>query len=312
MAWIKGTMASARVKTSLGLDFSPRGDNTGVDDPDATKADIVFHSGATLGNNPGTSGEWEKGIFVQDTLSEGTLSGSEYKGKYGSVFTIAGNTTSTRDGHTNGAALRVDFSREAAYAHSGGSEDVAARINATNWAVCTGMRALNIVATNRTATAAKLQGVLITAHQRNSGGFTTGIYGARIVTKNQSPSVATGYQHALEVADESDGVQPALNSIVWIEKQSNSYTAATRAGIEIVNNCNTTYAQVITHGIYFKCGASGSNITNAFGFDSNDGTDGFTAVTNKTHQGTVDGYITIRDVETGASLYILCWDSVPN
>lgn len=301
MAFIKGTMLTQRVRTKLGLDFSSRGSGG---------ADIIFHSGAYIGNNPGTTGEWEKGIYAADTLSEGTSSGGEYKGKYASVFTIAGNTTSTRDGHTNGAALRVDFTREAAYTHAGGSEDIAARINATNYAAeaSGGMRALNIVATNRTGIAAKLQGMLITAHQRNSGGFTTGIYGARIVSKNQSPSTATGYQHALEVADESDGVQPALNSIVWIEKQSNSYTAATRAGIEIVNNCNTTYAQVITNGIYFKCGATNSNITNAFGFDSTDGTDGATA-----YAGTITGsgnMIRITVNVGGTTYYVLGHASV--
>ena len=257
-----------RSRKNEGLDFSLCGRNG---------REITFHGGTFLGNNPGTTGEWEKGIIVEGTLDQGTYT-TEYKGKYASIFTVSSNTTSVRDGHTNGASMRVDFTREAAYTHTGGSEDIAVKINATNYAALTsgGIRALNITATNRTGAVAKVQGMLITAHQRNSGGFTTGIYGARIVTKNQSPSVATGYQHALEVADESDGVQPALNSIVWIEKQSNSYTAATRAAIEIVNNCNTTYAQVITHGIYFKCGATNSNITYALGFDSTDGTDGAT------------------------------------
>jgi len=304
MALLKGSMVGGRIMAQYGIDFSRFGSAGG---------DIKFHSGATLGNNPGTSGEWEKGIYLSDTLTEGTYT-TEYKGKYASVFTIAGNTTSTRDGHTNGAALRVDFTREAAYTHAGGSEDIAVRINATNYAAeaSGGMRAFNIVATNRTGIAAKLQGMLVTAHQRNSGGFTTGIYGARIVSKNQSPSTATGYQHALEVADESDGVQPALNSIVWIEKQSNSYTAATRAAIEIVNNCNTTYAAVITYGIYFKCGATNSNITNVFGFDSSDGTDGFTAIADGTQAGNVNGYLTIYDAQTGQSLYLPCYDAVPS
>jgi hypothetical protein len=175
------------------------------------------------------------------------------------------------------------------------------------------MRALNITATNRTATAGVVQGMLVTAHQRDSGGFTTGIYGARIVSKNQSPSVATGYQHALEVADESDGVQPALNSIVWIEKQSNSYTAATRAGVEIVNNCLTAQAKVITNGIYFKCGASGSNITNAFGFDSTDGTDsaGYNASFSTPSSFAVpDGYITV--VIGTTTQYIYTYTTIPS
>ena len=291
-------------RTNEGIDFSLCGRNG---------RELVFHGGTYFGNNPGTTGEWEKGLIVEGTLDEGTYT-TEYKGKYGSVFTIAANTTSTRDGHTNGAALRVYFTRSAGYNHTGGSEDIGTRLDATNYCTLTsgGIRAVNITSTNRTGTVAKVQGMLVTAHQRNTGGFTTGIYGARIVSKNQSPSVATGYQHALEVADESDGVQPALNSIVWIEKQSNSYTAATRAAVEIVNNCNTTYAQVITYGIYFKCGATNSNITNAFGFDSSDGTDGFTAIADGDLKGKVNGYIRVYDAQTGQTLYINCYDTVPS
>jgi hypothetical protein len=267
---IRGRLTAGRIEVDHGLDLTRAESLTGLTSMNVIK----FASGCYIGSNY-TTGEWSKGIKIKDTLTEGTYT-TEYKGKYASVVTIEANTTSTRDGHTNGAALRVEFAREAGYNHTGGSEDIAARINATNYCTLTsgGIRALNIISTNRTGTVAKVQGMLVTAHQRNSGGFTTGLYGARIVSKNQSPSVATGYQHALEVADESDGVQPALNSIVWIEKQSNSYTAATRAGVEIVNNCNTTYAQVITHGVYFKSGATNSNITYAFGFDSADYTDG--------------------------------------
>jgi hypothetical protein len=307
MSWLKGPLIGNRVRVYHGLDFNGC-------DFDGDYLEMKFRSGALMGSNPGTTGEWEKGILLTETLDEGTLSGGEYKGKYASALTIQAATTNEHDGHTNGAALRVDFYRTAGYDHTGGSEDIAARINATNYSALEsgGIRALNIVSTNRTGIAAKVQGVLITAHQRNSGGFTTGIYGARIVSKNQSPSVATGYQHALEVADESDGVQPALNSILWIEKQSNSYTAATRAGIEIVNNCNTSYAQVITHAIYLKCGASGSNITNVIGFDSNDGTDGFTKLTGTPSQGgNIIGYMKFYNAADGATLYVPCYSQAP-
>jgi hypothetical protein len=269
---------------------------------------IKFKSGCTMGTNY-TTGEWEKGIYIVDTLSEGTLT-SEYKGKYASVVTIAANTTSTRDGHTNGAALRVDFTREAGYNHTGGSEDIAVKINATNFCTLTsgGIRGLTIESTNRTGICASVQGMLVTAHQRTTGGFTAGLYGARIVSKDRSPSVATGYVHALIAADESDGVMPSENSIVWIEKQSNSNTTASKAGLEIVNNCLTSLAKVITNGIYFKCGASGSNITNAFGFDSIDGTDGATL-----YAGTITGSGNMIRITTnvgGTTYYVLGYATV--
>ena len=123
MSWLKGPLTGNRVKVYHGLDFN------GCDFA-SDYLEVKFRSGALLGSNPGVSGEWEKGILVQETLSEGTYT-SEYKGKYASAFTIEANTTSERDGHTNGAALRVDFTREAGYDHTGGSEDIAARINAT-------------------------------------------------------------------------------------------------------------------------------------------------------------------------------------
>jgi hypothetical protein len=269
---IRGRLTAGRIEIDHGLDLTRAESLTGLTSMNVIK----FASGCYIGSNY-TTGEWSKGIKIKDTLSEGTLSGSEYKGKYASVVTIEGNTTSTRDGHTQGAALRVDFTRETAYTHTGGSEDIAVRFNATNYATLTsgGIRAVNIETINRTGIVASVQGMLVTAHQRTTGGFTTGLYGARIVSKDRSPSVATGYVHALIAADESDGVMPSENSIVLIQKHSNSYTAATKAGIEIVNEANTTYAQVITNGIYFKCGATNSNITNALGFDSVDYTDGF-------------------------------------
>lgn len=271
MPMIRGRLTAGRIEIDHGLDLTRAETLTGLTSQNAIK----FKSGCYIGSNY-TTGEWEKGIKITDILTEGTYT-TEYKGKYASVVTISATTTSTRDGHTQGAALRVDFTREAGYNHTGGSEDIGARFNATNYCTLTsgGIRAVNIETINRTGIVASVQGMLVTAHQRNTGGFTTGLYGARIVSKDRSPSVATGYVHALIAADESDGVMPSENSIIWVEKQSNSYTAATKAGLEIVNNCNTTYAQVITNGIYFKCGATNSNITNAFGFDSVDYTDGF-------------------------------------
>ena len=117
--------------------------------------------------------------------------------------------------------------------------------------------------------------------------------------------------HALEVADESDGVVCSENSILFVEKQSNSYQANTKAGIEIVNNSLTTYAKDITYAIYLKSGASGADFTYVFGFDSADGTDGFTAVSSASQGGNIDGYITIYDVATGQALYIGCYDAAP-
>lgn len=304
MSWLKGPLSGNRVLVHNGLDFNGC-------DFSADYLEMKFRSGALMGSNPGTTGEWEKGILVQETLDAGTYT-SEWKGKYASAFTIDVETNNTYDGHTNGGALRVDFVRPVGYDHEGGSEDQAVKINATNYSTISGgIRGLTIESTNRTGVSSKVQGMLVTAHQRNTGSFTDGLYGARIVSKNRQPSGGTGYQHALEVADESDGVQPALNSILWIEKQSNSYTLATRAGIEIVNNCNTTYAQVITYGLYLKCGATNSNITNVLGFDSNDGTDGFTAIADGTQGGNVNGYIKVYDAQTAQTLYIPCYDAVP-
>jgi len=305
---LRGRLSGGRVQLDHGIDFTLAEAKTGL----SSKNVLMFKSGTYIGTNY-TTGEWEKGIKITGILSEGTLSGGEYKGKYGRVVEIVATTTSTRDGHTQGAALKVSFTREAGYNHTGGSEDIAARIDATNYCTLTsgGIRALNIETVNRTGTVASVQGMLVTAHQRNTGGFTTGLYGARIVSKNRAPSVATGYVHALIAADESDGVMPSENSILWIQKHSNSYTAATKAGIEIVNESNASYAQVITYGIYLKGGASaGQNITYVLGFDSNDGDDGFTALTGTPSQGgNINGYLKLYNVADSAVLYIPTYDA---
>ena len=297
----------ARYPLRWGLDFS----RCEASVLDTIGTAIKFRSGATLGYNA-CSGEWEKGVLFLATLSEGTYT-TEYKGKYGRGFEIQVDTTSLQDGHPQGG-LYVTFERASAYPHSGGSEDCAFRVISENSAACPsgGVRGIDIQGYCKAAMS-KVHGALITAKIKSTGSGTGSVYGARVVTKCQSGSGGFSSMHALEAADESDGVVCAENSIVWIEKQSNSYTGNTKAGIEIVNNSLTTYAKDITHAIYLKSGASGADFTYVFGFDSNDGTEGFTAgVSTGTHKGNVDGYILIRDVETGADLYILCWDTVPS
>ena len=271
---------------------------------------IKFRGGATMGFNY-VDGEWTNGIKVVATLTEGTLSGSEYKGKYSRAFEIAVNTISEQDGHPQGG-LYVTLDRDEDYGHSGGSPDCGIRAIVTNYATCAsgGVRGMDIMAYAR-GVQANVHGALITARVRSTGSGSGPIYGARIVTKCQSGTGGFSSMHALEVADESDGVVCAANSIVYIEKQSNSYTGATRAGVEIINNCNASYSKAITYGVYLKSGASGSNITNVFGFDSADGTDGFTAGSGLSSAGNIDGYFRVYDVATGQALYVHCYDAVP-
>jgi len=295
----------ARYPIRWGLDFSVA--EASVVDTIGTA--IKFRSGATLGYNA-TSGEWEKGVLFLATLSEGTYT-SEYKGKYGRGFEIQIDTTSTRDGHPQGG-LYVTFERASSYGHAGGSQDCALRVISENSAACPsgGVRGMDIMGYCKAAMGS-CHGALITAKVKSAGSGTGTVYGARIVSKNQSFSGGWASQHALEVADESDGTNPAENSILFVEKASNSCVLDTKAGIEIVNNSHATYNYDITYGIYFKSGSSGCDITNAFGFDSNDGTDGFTAVDTKSHQGNVDGYIKVYDVATDQVLYVNCYDAVP-
>lgn len=270
---------------------------------------IKFRGGATLGYNA-TSGEWEKGVLFLATLSEGTYT-TEYKGKYGRGFEIQVDTTSTRDGHPQGG-LYVTFERASSYGHSGGSQDCAFRVIAENSAACPsgGVRGMDIQGYCKAAMAS-VNGALITARVKSTGSGTGAVYGARIVSKNQSSAGGFSSQHALEIADESDGVHPTENSICWIEKQSNSYTSNTKAGIEIVNNSLTTYAKDITYAIYLKSGASGAQFTYFAGFDSNNGDESFTAGSALTQSGNIDGYIKVYDVATGQALYIDCYDAAP-
>jgi hypothetical protein len=65
-------------------------------------------------------------------------------------------------------------------------------------------------------------------------------------------------------------------------------------------------------GIHFGSAGDGTGWAHAFSFQTAAGKEGFTAVVNKDLQGKVDGYIKVYDVATGATLYINCYDTVPN
>lgn len=276
---------------------------------------IKFRSGATLGYNA-TAGEWEKGVLFRETLSEGIqANGGEYKGKYGTGFRIAIDTTNEEGGHPQGG-LYVTFDRISAYPHSGGAQDCALRVIGTNRAVCSsgGVRGMDIMAYCQ-AEMGSVHGALITAKVKSSGSGTgsgtDSIYGARIVSKCQAASGGFSSMHALEVADESDGVVCSENSILWIEKQSNSYQANSKAGLEIVNNSLTTYAKDITHAIYLKSGASGAQFTYVFGFDSENGDEGFTSGSFSTQSGNIIGYIKLRNVDGSADLFMPMYNQAP-
>lgn len=300
MTLLQGQSKDWRLQTrDQGIDFSLV---ETVKFPSTPGATIKFRGGATMGYDHATRG----GIRIV------TVRNSEYsKG-----LSIEDSITVLKESRRG--ALYIDSERGAAYPVTslwGGGQDFGAAITLTNAAANTGglgMRGLQ-VSVNNEDTITSMHGLLCTVENDNGATISSNWYGARFVTKNNGVK-SGGTHHTLEVSDESQGsfTGSSLVSLLYLEKHSNSYGDNHDAAIYMINNANTTYAKDITYAIYLKSGASGSDFTNVFGFDSNDGTEGFTAVSGASAQGNIDGYIRIYDVATGQALYILCRDAVPS
>lgn len=260
---------------------------------------IKFRGGTTIGYDHATRG----GVRLKSTRDD----------EYAHGFAIEDAITCSKESRKGAFYMySARASGEAVTTGWGGGEDQLMNLTLRNYANNTGglgLKGLDLNVRNRSGgVATNLYGALVTAEQ--SGTLSGNMYGMRVVTKNSGVH-SGGTHHALEVSDESQGTftGATLSTLVYIEKHSNSYGDLHEAAVYIVNK-SATSAKVITSAIYLKCGATGANITNVLQFDSTDGTDGFTAVANKTHQGNVDGYFQVK--QGSNTYYVLCWDTVPS
>lgn len=134
---------------------------------------------------------------------------------------------------------------------------------------------------------------------RSQDSNTTSVKGIHVSIDAKTKTITTARGIEISIDGQAGGAITTLHAL----RIAANWSAAVTTSYAIIIEGPATWGT----GIYF----AGAN-TYAMGFKTAGGEQGFTAVVNKTHQGNADGYITIRDVATGADLYIICWDAVPN
>ncbi|MHA2065666.1 MAG: hypothetical protein ACXABY_14920 [Candidatus Thorarchaeota archaeon] len=293
MPWLQGLdITSKRLRAIHGIDFSHAEEYLAITVGETMK----FYGGTLLGYDHATRG----GLRLTSVRAD----------EYAHGFAIEDSITCTKESRKG--ALYMYSERPATSALTagwGGGEDQLMNLTLRNYGVNTGghgMRGIDLNLRQRSsATTTNMYGILCTL-ETDSGTDTTGnAYAGRFVVKFNGVHSGTGTQYALEAACESQTAdQPTESGLLRLEKQSNSNTLDTKYGMHIDNNAA---AKAITHGIYLS-----GTITNVLSFAEADGSQGFTAVVNKTLQGNVDGYFTIYDITTGATLYVNCYDTVPS
>jgi hypothetical protein len=184
----------------------------------------------------------------------------------------------------------------------GGAYDVTARINVGNYAANTsaygGIQALRVYA------------------RQYSGGSICNILGAEISADERgtgSPSCANIV--SCLVTQRINNVVGTLSNVLVVEDTSQgTITPTTCTGTAMLKLRSTSAiaSGARASGIHFETTGSGSGWTNAFSFQTATGAEGFTAIVNGSLKGNVDGYIKVYDVATGATLYLLCYDTVPS
>lgn len=181
--------------------------------------------------------------------------------------------------------------------------------------------AVKIFARNRAAGEAytRTRGMELTTEVRDSGSGNYAMDGIYCAVKTRSGThLGAGGAIAIKAetnmgADCTGGEVIGVNihdigqtatpsSIYGLKITTASYAITRKSAIRIENSGGAW-----TNGIQMA-----GTITYTLAFAEADGSQGYTAVVNKTHQGTVDGYFTLRDETTGATLYVLAWDAVPS
>lgn len=283
---------SGRYPILKGLDFLHPEKNGTV----SAGQTIKFYGGTTMGYDHATRG----GIRIASTRDN----------EYAHGLSIEDTITCSKE--TRKGAFYIYSERAADQAVTsgwGGGEDQLMNLTLRNYANNSGgmgMRGIDLNIRQRdSGVATNMYGCMVTV-ETDSGTETSGnAYAGRFIVKFNGIHSGAGTQYALEAACESQTAdQPTESGLLRLEKHSNSNTLDTKYGLHIDNNAA---AKVLTHGIYLSGG-----ITNTLSFDEADGSQGFTAVTNAGAQGNVDGYFKVYDATNAATLYVLCYDTVPS
>ncbi len=282
MAFLKGQLTSSgRIAIKYGLDFTKA--STWLNGA----MELVFDNGATLGSRTPTTA----GLVLTDN----------FVAENDKIFEIDAIPTNLTKGARQGA-IAVSVNRESGYAMTGwdGNPDCGLKMQIYNRAVNTtargAVRGFDVLARNRSSGSCSwINGGLITAE--HSDGNVANIIGLEVHAKNNG--VCSGDVKCLRVFDNS---QSATGTSYALTIDCTNNSPFTR---EYCVHINSGASSGWTNGITFD-----GNITNTFDFADTNGTNGFTAVSNGSANGNVDGYIQID--AGGATLYLLAYDAVPS
>lgn len=284
-------ISSGRYPIKYGIDFTVA-EGTQVS---TVGTAIKFRGGTTMGYDHATRG----GIRIVSTRDD----------EYAHGLAIEDTITCAKEARKGAFYMYAERASTEATTTWGGGQDQLMNLTLRNYSdsssVGLGMRGFDLNIRQRSsAKCGDMYGMLVTV-ETDSGTDTTGsTYAGRFVIKHNGVHSGSGNQFALEAACESQTAdQPTESGLLRLEKQSNSNTLDTKYGMYIDNNAA---AKVITNAIYFA-----GTITYSLAYDENDGSQGFTAGAALTQSGNIDGYIKIRDVETGQDLYVNCYDAAP-
>lgn len=304
MPFLKGTLATGRVKIQHGIDLT-----NSVHTTLGAGASIKFYGTypATMGYYHATYG----GVYIyHSSLYAVTVSGDDAGKTHARALHVEGRPTGTSE--VAAGCVRIIIDRTSSYPFGatgtggwGGAPDEAVRIQALARAANTssvgGLRALNVYA------------------RQYSGGQIANLYGALIDTDDRGSGGADGKSvstiQTLTVAQRVNGVAGTMANVLVVEDNSQgtlSTTTCTAQAMVKIRSTQPTASGARASGIHFETSGSGTGWTNAFSFQTATGKEGFTALTNAGVQGNIDGYIKVYDVANSATLYIALYDTVPS
>jgi hypothetical protein len=217
------------------------------------------------------------------------------------VVTIQGIATGVAE--LSQGALFVTLDRGPGYITTswGGAEDLACRIQVSNYALQTasygGMRALYVYA------------------RQYSGGSMANMYAALISADDRGSGASIATIQTCTIALRCNGIVSAAANVLVVEDNSQGSITPTTALATAMIRIRST--QPVATGIrktciHFETSGSGTGWTHAFSFQTAAGLEGFTQIADGTLKGNVNGYIKVYDVATNQTLYLNCYDTVPS
>lgn len=297
MPWLKGrAINTGRVQVTHGIDFSIA---------EALQAGLTG-AGVTMKFLGTTTAYATMGFYSATYGGIKIYQGELGNGDNSRVLHIEGRPTSAVNPARQGCVVVV-CDRTTTYpvgASWDGNADLGMKVNVYNRAANTnaygGIRGLHVYV------------------RQYSGGNIANMYGALIDTDDRGTSATDGSVatiQSLVVAQRINTIAKTKANVLVVEDNSQgTITPTDPAGtaMVVIQSTQPVASGARASGIHFQVTGSGTGWTNAFTFQTAAGKEGFTAITNGSLKGNVDGYIKVYDVATAQTLYLLCYDTVPS